>query len=91
MIARICNPGFSLVRKEPPLTAAAAKVPRKRINRNGYIAEVWVSTSSIGEIYHYIVMREGSPEIVHWGQEVSMQRAVESVNQFIDDSLQMIV
>jgi hypothetical protein len=68
---------------------AAAPEPRPsntRIERNGYIADIIISPSRAlgGDIYHYIIQREGSAEVVHFGQEVSMQRAIECVDEFLD-------
>lgn len=54
-----------------------------RIRRHGFVADFFVSRSQRGDIYHYIVLREGSKAIVHGGQEVSMQRAVECVEDFL--------
>src|SRR3954465_5911122 len=59
----------------------------KRIERDGFAAEIRTSLSRSlgGEIYHYIIQRAGSREIVHWGQEVSLQRAMECVDEYITD------
>jgi hypothetical protein len=56
------------------------------IQGSGYIAEIIPSASRVlgGIIFHYVIQREGSSEIVHWGQEVSLQRAKECVKEFID-------
>jgi hypothetical protein len=70
--------------------AAAKKAPTTTIQRKGFVADVILSSSSLGDIYHYVVQREGSTEILHWGQEVSLQRAVESVNEYIDDISKML-
>jgi hypothetical protein len=69
------------------MAASGAKPSNTRIQRNGYIADVVLSESLIsasGYIYHYIIQREGSAEIVTWGQEVSMESALECVNDFMD-------
>jgi hypothetical protein len=66
--------------------AAAENTERSntRIRRHGFVADVLVSHSSThGDIYHYIILREGSSAIVHGGQEVSMQRAIESIEDFL--------
>lgn len=57
--------------------------PSARIQRSGFIADIMVSHSSRGDIYHYIILRAGSPIIVHGGQEVSLQRATECVEDFL--------
>lgn len=64
-----------------------SKRPRKptlRISRNGYRAEITRSKSTIGNIYHYVIMREGSPEIVSWGQERSLKDARACVSDYIE-------
>lgn len=57
-----------------------------RIERAGYIADILTSTSFSGQIFHYVIQRKGSAEIAHWGQELSMQRALECVNEFLDEA-----
>ena len=80
--------GLHLVSKKAGKLASSPQ-PRPeitRIERNGYTADIIASLSEkYGDIYHYVIQRVGSREIVHWGQEVSMQRAKESVDQFLDD------
>jgi len=60
-------------------------VPTPRIEKYGYIADIVVSNTEAGsQIFHYVIQHEGSAEIVHWGQEVSLQRALESVQQYLE-------
>jgi hypothetical protein len=54
-----------------------------RIEKNGFIADILISKHGSAELFHYVIQRVGSPEIVHWGQEVSFQRAVECVEEFL--------
>ena len=61
------------------------KFENVRIERSGFIADVLVSTSPFGHIYHYVIQRKGSPEIVHWGQETSMERAKECIDDYLRD------
>jgi hypothetical protein len=63
------------------------KPPTLRIDRDGYCAEITRSLSGLGNIYHYIVMGEGSREILHWGQERSLKTARACVADFIDTKL----
>jgi hypothetical protein len=42
-----------------------------------------MSKNDSADIYHYIVQKVGSPELVHWGQELSFQRAKECVEEFL--------
>lgn len=77
--------GLDLVKK-PKMTGTSPQRESKRIERNGYLAEIMVSHSTLMDatIYHYVIQRQGWPEVLHWGQEVSLQRALECVNDFID-------
>lgn len=56
-----------------------------RIQKNGFIADILVSKNGDGDIFHYVIQREGSAEIVHWGQEISLHRAKECVEDFLQD------
>jgi len=53
------------------------------VRRNGYVAEILCSQNSNSQIFHYVVQRENSTGIVYWGQEVSRQRALECVEDFL--------
>lgn len=53
------------------------------IRRNGYVAEIISSQDHQTQIFHYVVQRENSTGIVYWGQEVSRQRAMECVEDFL--------
>ena len=53
------------------------------IRRNGYVAEIIASHDRSSQIFHYVVQREHSTGIVYWGQEVSLQRAKECVEDFL--------
>jgi hypothetical protein len=66
---------------------ASEKSSLKRIEKHGFVAEIRSSFSPAldAEIFHYIVQRKGSKEIIHWGQEVSFDRALDCVNDFIKD------
>ena len=86
------NPGLNIVPSEkeqmssvPEPKPSPEKSENVRIERAGFIADVLVSNSPFGHIFHYVIQRKGSPEIVHWGHEVSMQRAKECVEEFLDD------
>jgi hypothetical protein len=54
-----------------------------QLRRYGFIADIISSPSFNGHIFHYVIQPESSVEIVHWGQEVSMQRALECVEEFL--------
>ena len=56
-----------------------------RIPRKGFLAEIFVSSTTLlagGKIFHYVIQREGLPEVVHWGQETSLKDAMKSVEDF---------
>lgn len=59
-----------------------------RIVRAGHIADIFLSKAPFGEIYHYVIQREGSPEIVSWGQEKSLQGAKECVESYLGEQEQ---
>jgi hypothetical protein len=65
----------------------ASRSSLERIERDGFVAEFRSSMSrALGvEIFHYIVQRAGSREILHWGQELSRQQAMQCVEEFIAD------
>jgi hypothetical protein len=52
------------------------------VEKNGFIADIVVSKNGSGDIFHYVIQKVGSPEIVHWGQELSFHRAMECVEEF---------
>ena len=80
--------GIHLVPKKAGRVATAPE-PRPefvRVERNGYSADIIASLSEqYGDIYHYVIQPIGSREIIHYGQEVSMQRAKEMVDNYLDD------
>lgn len=47
------------------------------------MAEILSKVDSTPKIFHYVVQRENSTGIVYWGQEVSYQRALECVDDFL--------
>lgn len=53
------------------------------IRRNGFVAEIICSQDRQTQIFHYVVQKENSTGIVYWGQEVSRQRAMECVEDFL--------
>ncbi|MCU1285114.1 MAG: hypothetical protein JWO13_1464 [Acidobacteriales bacterium] len=57
--------------------------PVFRVEKFGFIGEIMASRTQGSEIFHYVVQRKNSTGIVHWGQELSLQRAQESVEEFL--------
>lgn len=73
------GPGLIRGTQVTPTSKPAATVVR----RNGFVAEIIVSHDRFPQIYHYVVQRENSTGIIYWGQEVSHQRAMECVEDFL--------
>jgi hypothetical protein len=70
--------------EEPSSAVPAPVVPNTRVQKNGFIADIVISNhESAPKIFHYVIQHEGSTEIVHWGQELSLQRALESIEQYL--------
>ena len=55
------------------------------IRRGGYVAEILASSWRDGAIFHYVVQRQDSKEILHFGQELSEQRAREIVDEILTE------
>ena len=71
--------------EEPsPSDQKPVTVPNARVQKNGFVADIVISNhESAPQIFHYVIQHEGSTEIVHWGQELSFQRALESIEQYL--------
>jgi hypothetical protein len=68
----------------PPAVHTPGVVPNARVQKNGFVADIVISNyESAPQIFHYVIQHEGSTEIVHWGQELSFQRALESIEQYL--------
>jgi hypothetical protein len=81
------NPqGLRVIARNGELVASPSQAPlsNTRVEKNGYIADILVSKYGGGNLFHYVIQRVGSTEIVHWGQEVSFQRAMECVEEFLE-------
>ena len=60
-----------------------AAIPNTRVEKDGYIADIFLSKSGSLDIFHYIIQRAGSAEILVWGQELSLRAAQDSIEEFI--------
>lgn len=70
------------------MTPPGGPSPKKQsIHRNGYKADIITSGSPQGTIYHYVIQPVGSTEIVHWGQELSLDDAVASIDDFFEQHM----
>lgn len=74
-----------ITKKDKMASSPSASPLNAKVQRGGYVAEVIISKHQLfGEVYMYVIQREGHQEILHMGQEVSLQRALECINEFID-------
>jgi hypothetical protein len=81
---RLVPPGSKKDKVASP-AQSSENVPTPRIQKYGYLADIVVSNTEAGpQIFHYVIQHEGSAEIIHWGQELSLQRALESVEQYLE-------
>jgi hypothetical protein len=62
-----------------------ARLSITRIERNGFTGDIVSSKNGSGNIFHYVIQKLGSTEIVHLGQEESFEEALESVESFLQD------
>lgn len=77
--------GIHLVTKDAVvLKPLNEHVPTARIQKHGFIADIIVSNKPNQQLYHYVIQPEFSQEIVHWGQELSFKRALESIEDFFE-------
>jgi hypothetical protein len=59
---------------------------KKTLAIGEYLAEMYVDSRSTPAVYHYIVTRKDSAEIISWGQEFSAETAERSA---LDTILQL--
>jgi hypothetical protein len=59
---------------------------KKQLKHGRFIADLFVNRELDPPMYHYIITADGDPEIVSWGQAVSMataeREALRSMQQF---------
>ena len=59
-------------------------VSKKVIEADGFVAEFFQNDESGAIVYHYVVMRKGSVEILGWGQEHSPEAAERAARDCIE-------
>ena len=64
----------------------STQVPTARVQKNGLLADIFMSQNSHGSVFHYIIQREGEVEILYWGQEHSLKEALERVQQCLAEA-----
>jgi len=70
------------------LVSAAAKKDKAaqlRLECPPYFTDVISDLRSQPPIYHWLVHREGSPQILQWGQEHTLKKAKSAATAFIRD------
>ncbi len=67
------------------VTAGTKRRKNIHLVRGAYFADVVTDTRSNPPVHHWIVQREGSPEVVHWGQEKSIAQAESAAASCLDD------
>ena len=55
---------------------------KMRMNQDGYVAEVILGRET--GLYHYVISKEDSIEIVAWGQENTVESARKCIDDYID-------
>jgi hypothetical protein len=60
-----------------------------RLRLNGFFADILCDRRSRPEIWHWIVQREGSPEILNWGHESSQQKAEEEARAYLETLIRL--
>jgi len=73
--------------KEFTLTAAARKAKERpsntRLVAGEYMADVLVDSRQPSRVFHWIVQKVGSAEILQWGQESSFAAAEEAAKEYL--------
>jgi hypothetical protein len=57
------------------------KPPNTRLTIGNYVADILVDPRSYATVYHWIVQRIGSAEIIAWSQEKSFEEAEEAARE----------
>jgi hypothetical protein len=60
------------------------KPPNTRLNVGPFIADIFVDSRSNATVYHWIVQRIGSAEIIAWSQENSFEDAERRMSECLD-------
>lgn len=60
------------------------KPPNTRLSVGPFIADIFVDSRSYATVYHWIVQRIGSAEIIAWSQENSFEDAERCMRECID-------
>ncbi len=61
-----------------------SKPPNTRLNVGPFIGDIFVDSRSYATVYHWIVQRIGSAEIIAWSQENSFEDAERCMRECLD-------
>jgi hypothetical protein len=67
-----------------------SKPPNTRLTIGNYIADILVDPRSHATVYHRIVQRIGSAEIIAWSQENSFEEAEEAARKCLRNLTQNV-
>ena len=62
--------------------------PNTRLQVGGYIADILVDRRNPSTVFHWIVQRVGSAEILQWGQETTFDEAKAAATGYLKDLAQ---
>jgi hypothetical protein len=62
--------------------------PNTRLEVGGYIADILVDRRNPSTVFHWIVQRMGSAEILQWGQETTFDEAKAAALGYLNDLAQ---
>ncbi|MGI9101427.1 MAG: hypothetical protein ACR2IF_03190 [Terriglobales bacterium] len=67
--------------------AAAAKRKKSTVHlvSGSFYADVVTDSHADPPVHHWIVQREGSPKVVHWGQETTFEEAHRAAKAFLEE------
>ncbi len=76
---------MSILEFRPP---KRAKVIKRTLAAGGFEADFYYDTSPAIPIYHYIITKKGSTDILAWGQEYTAAEAERAAMDFMHDLYQ---
>jgi hypothetical protein len=53
------------------------------VQKQGFLADVFMSRNSTGSVFHYIIQRNGADDILYWGKEHSLKDALERIQEYL--------
>jgi hypothetical protein len=74
------------VKRKCDFVVTTTQVPTARVQKHGFLADVFMSRNSNGSIFHYIIQRNGAAEILSWGQEHSLKEALDRIQEYLAEA-----